>query len=88
MVLNEDTALLQNKLDVLYEWSSAWQLNISTSKCAMQINTLPGCLDLCINNIAFSNVEEFKDLGVVIDDSLKFMSHVNMLLLRLARERV
>jgi ribonucleases P/MRP protein subunit RPP40 len=56
MVLNEDTALLQNKLDVLFEWSSTWQINISTSKCAtMQINTLPGCPDLCINNIALSN---------------------------------
>ena len=78
MVLNEDTALLQNKLDALYEWSSAWQLNISTSKCAtMQINTLPGYPDLCINNIVLSNVKEFKDLGVVIDDGLKFTSHVN-----------
>jgi hypothetical protein len=76
--LNEDTALLQNKLDVLFEWSSAWQLNISTSKCAtMQINTLPGCPDLCLNNIALSNVKEFKDLGVVIDNNLKFTSHVN-----------
>jgi hypothetical protein len=43
----------------------------------MQINTLLGCLDLCINNITLSNVKEFKDLGVVIDDSFKFTSHVN-----------
>ena len=78
MFLNEGTELLQNKLDILYEWSNAWQLNIATSKCAtMQINALSDCPGLCLNNIALSNVKEFKDLGVVIDDGLKFTSHVN-----------
>ena len=43
----------------------------------MQINALSDCPGLCLNNIALSNVKEFKDLGVVIDDSLKFTSHVN-----------
>ena len=78
MFLNEGTVLLQNKLDVLYNWSSTWQLNISTSKCAtMRINALADCSDLYLNNIAISNVKEFKDLGVVVDDNLKFTSHIN-----------
>ena len=46
------------------------------------LRLLTVCVDnqgtgLCINNITLSNVKEFKDLGVVIDDSLKFTSHVN-----------
>ena len=67
MFLNEGTVLLQNKLDVLHKWSNTWQINISTSV---------DCSDLYLNNIAISSVKEFKDLSVVIDENLKFTSHI------------
>ena len=43
----------------------------------MRINASVDCSDLYLNNIAISSVKEFKDLGVVIDENLKFASYIN-----------
>jgi len=78
LCVNDDIKHMQNRLNVLYTWSNTWQLNISTSKCAaMQIHAVTECSNLHLNNIAITKAHEFKDLGVIIDENLKFTSHIN-----------
>ena len=78
MGVNDDIAHIQNSLNVLYTWSNTWQLNISTSKCAtMQIHAVAECSNLRLNSTTITKANEFKDLGVIIDENLKFTSHIN-----------
>ena len=77
-VNDDDIAHIQNSLNVLYTWFNTWQLNISTSKCAtMQIHAVAECSNLRLNSITVTKANEFKDLGVIIDENLKFTSHIN-----------
>src|SRR5664279_51238 len=73
-----DIVYLQSKLDALLAWSKTWQLNISSSKCASMIigdtKTEPV---LYLDNNIIKRVNEYRDLGVIIDNALKFKSHIN-----------
>ena len=68
-----DVLALQGDLDALVRWSSQWQLPFNTDKCK-SFHIGPGnskhaySMDSIV--LAQTNVE--KDLGVQIDDSLKF----------------
>jgi len=69
-----DIQLLQKDIDSLYEWSSNWLLSFSIPKCkAMQVGK---CrfdeYSYLINNQPLPTVCSEKDLGVLIDDELKF----------------
>ena len=75
---NEDASMLQMKLSDLCSWSEQWQLSISTHKCAtMAIGPNARILDLHLNNSAIKQVNAAKDLGVTIDSTLKFTTHIN-----------
>jgi len=76
-----DCKNLQESLDVLYNWSCAWQLSISCKKCSfMDIGKLKNEKDLSFrlgdNNI-ISRQETAKDLGICTDSGLKFSSHIS-----------
>jgi len=43
----------------------------------MQIHAVTECSNLHLNNIAITKAHEFKNLGVIIDENLKFTSHIN-----------
>jgi ribonucleases P/MRP protein subunit RPP40 len=76
--VDDDIVYFQSKLDALFAWSRIWQLNISSSKCASMVigdSKAEPVLYLDINVI--NRVSEYKDLGVIIDNSLKFKSHIN-----------
>jgi hypothetical protein len=78
MQIDEDYTILQQKLDALLAWSNIWQLTISQSKCAaMQIRSLHKPVQLHLDSSAINATTEFEDLGVRIDDNLKFTSHIN-----------
>ena len=71
-----DCKNLQESLDVLYNWSCAWQLSISYKKCSfMVIGKLKNEKDLSFhlgdNNI-ISRQETAKDLGICTDSGLNF----------------
>jgi small nuclear ribonucleoprotein (snRNP)-like protein len=69
---------MQNNLNVLHTWSNTWQLNVSTSKRAtMRIHAVDKCFNLHLNNVTITKTNEFKDLGVIIDENLEFTSHIN-----------
>ena len=73
-----DCPSLQKALDKLYDWSVAHQLPISVRKCSC----------IVLGNVDTSNtvynigkqpidVSEVRDLGIIVDSSLKFTSHIN-----------
>ena len=74
----DDVASFQTKLDALYRWSNEWQLNISSSKCAfMVVRDSNIKTELQLNGKSINKVNEYKDLGVIVDKDLKFTSHIN-----------
>ena len=79
-----DCHSLQNSLDALFEWSCAWQLSISYKKCSFVIfDRSQSKFDesLCFHlggNYIFRK-ESVKDLGICVDNHLRFSSHINQI---------
>ena len=74
----EDATSFQEELDALSKWSKIWQLNISSSKCAiMHVRGSETEPEFYINGCAVRIVNEYKDLGVTVDNKLKFTCHIN-----------
>ena len=78
-----DCASLQKGLDKLglYDWSVAHQLPISVRKCSCIVL---GKVDRSTFNVVYNvgkqpidRVSEVRDLGIIVDSSLKFTSHIN-----------
>ena len=76
--LNDGCVVMQNDVSLLHHRSLSWGLNFSVNKCArihfcrynsMEVNYLIGA-----NQIP--NKDVFRDLGVLVDSSLKFHLHV------------
>jgi len=78
-----DCKNLQESLDVLYNWSCAWQLSITYKKCLfMVIGKLKNEKDLSFNlgnNNIISRQETAKDLGICTDSDLQFSSHISQI---------
>ena len=77
------TTAIQDSLDVISAWSHDWQLSISHAKCSLMF---VGCHDVKpndalatvhIGNHVMQCVDTVKDLGVHVDDNLKFITHIN-----------
>jgi hypothetical protein len=77
--LNEDTSILQRKLDELCTWSDLWQLRISYKKCAVMSVHNSNTVDthMHLGSYVLPSVTEINDLGVLIDNKLSFRSHIN-----------
>ena len=73
----QDSVFLQSGLNKLHDWSVKWQLNVSPSKCmVLQFGSKNKRFVYNINNIVLPNVLEARDLGVLVDGSLKFDKHI------------
>ena len=69
---------LQKDLDNLYQWSQKWQLPFNTSKCkVLHLGHNNPCHQYKMNGQKLQMIEEEKDLGVVIDNELKFHNHTS-----------
>ncbi|XP_065561312.1 uncharacterized protein LOC136027777 [Artemia franciscana] len=72
----EDTSQLQNDLDLLTVWAKSWLLTFNVSKCHVlhfghkNINTT-----YSLYGQLLSPVFEECDLGVIVDNDLKFSTH-------------
>jgi hypothetical protein len=70
--------VLQGKLKLLESWSDMWQLKFSVSKCKhlriSQNSHASYCYTLLGNEL--ESVPECVDLGVTVDDRLRFHSHI------------
>ena len=72
----EDCNSLQLDLDVMSEWSNKWQLPFNELKCKrMHFGKSNPKTSYIINNHILEEVDDERDLGVIIDNSLKFHKH-------------
>jgi len=74
---------LQDKLNKLAEWATMWQLPISYSKCCT-LTITSGRVDrslpqqvYVVDAHSIQSVPRVVDLGVTVDNTLKFSSHIN-----------
>lgn len=68
---------LQTAIDSIVKWSNIWQLTVSPTKCAvLSIGKRITVYDYNINNTIIPRVNNFSDLGVIIDSSLTFEPHI------------
>jgi len=84
-----DCSDLQLKLNELQQWSDKWQLNIfSYKKCSTLFigskRNKPQT-GLVSGDTPVPQVESVKDLGVIIDNCLKFDIHINHIVTRAHR---
>ena len=71
-----DSDCLQEDIDKLTEWSIRWQLPFNESKCkSMHIGYKNEWRKYKMNDHLLEQVTEEKDLGVIIDNELKFHKH-------------
>ena len=69
-----DYLQLQHDIAKLYEWLTTWLLNFNISKYYLLQLTL---LQYCINVSEIAPTESVKDLGIIVDSSLKFHMHTS-----------
>ncbi len=77
----QESISLQNDLDSLSEWSEKWQLKLNANKCKhMHIGRVTELPEYNMNQsgeiIKIQEVEQEKDLWVIIDSKLKFTAHI------------
>ena len=75
-----DITLLQDDLNRLTRWSNQWKLRFNASKCqVLRIGEHRSLCDrptYCLQGIELNNVEEQRDLGVLVDSHLNFEKHI------------
>ena len=73
-----DNASLQDDIISLTAWSENWQLLFNESKCkCLHIGKETTASSYHMNSHLLENVTEEKDLGVIVDNKLKFHMHTS-----------
>ena len=71
-----DTTSLQHDLNNMFDWSQKWQLPFNETKCkCLHLGRANQRNNYTMNDHTLESVTEEKDLGVIIDSSLKFHKH-------------
>ena len=77
ILTKEDASSLQEDIDSLVRWSLNWRLPFNVEKCKiMRIGKDKNPQPYDMNERPLSHKNEQKDLGVVVDNRLKFHTHV------------
>lgn len=73
----EDHDILQHDLDSLVKWSCKWQLRFNEAKCkTLHLGSCNKRLEYKMNTTKLEDTKSEKDLGVYVDEDLKFHDHV------------
>ena len=73
----ENGATLQADLDKLLDWSNKWQMQFNLEKCkVMHFGYNNPCLEHTMGEAKLTVAKSEKDLGVVIDSTLKPAAHI------------
>ena len=76
----EDATKLQNDLQKLEEWSDTWLLRFNAEKCHVltlgKFENIKHAHQYMLCNNELEHLPDEKDLGVTIDDELKFEEHI------------
>ena len=76
LITPADTLILQNDIANLLEWSKTWQLSFNESKCKiLHLGTTNQKQDYYMNGTTLESMEKERDLGIIIDNRLKFHEH-------------
>ena len=75
-----DHSLIQSDLNRLFEWSEKWMMKFNISKCKVMHfgrskNTPANFPKYVMNGVVLDEVQEEKDLGVIITENLKASVH-------------
>jgi len=70
---------LQECIEQLQAWSLQWdmKLNVDKTKVMLFSHHLGDRLSLSLDGVSIEQVTEFKYLGVILDEQLKFDAHVD-----------
>jgi hypothetical protein len=74
-----DCEAMQRTLDNLHRWSENWLLRFNVDKCCVMTFTrklTPNKYPYHIGNAALEKVQSFKDLGVMVEDTLSWDRHI------------
>ena len=85
---HDDCLALQNDLNSLHQWSTEWKMSFNASKCkilTISRSRNPISYDYHLDGVVLEHVGEFRDLGVVFNESLSFKSHITSLVSRCNR---
>ena len=72
-----DRNILQSGLNDLYDWTVKWNLQIAFEKCAFMSIGKSDISFYSLNNTVIPKYSNFRDLGIVFDDNIKFNIHIN-----------
>ncbi|KAF7684982.1 putative RNA-directed DNA polymerase from transposon X-element, partial [Cucumispora dikerogammari] len=73
----KDRLTIQSDLDKLVEWAEKWQMNFNIEKCTiMHVGTKNLNYNYAMGNQDLAEVNQQRDLGVLIDKNLKWKSQV------------
>jgi hypothetical protein len=84
----EDCQLFQRDLDHLGEWCRSNKFDLNTGKCksiSFRRNMRPSEFVYSINGAALERVDEIKDLGVIMDEKMSFLPHIEAIISKLSR---
>lgn len=75
-----DCRALQHDLDMLHAWSLKWQLNFNPQKCQLlRLGKVDITFNYTIGNSRIQECNEAKDLGVLVQKSLKPDLHIHQI---------
>ena len=69
--------LLQDCLSSFTDWADLWQLQIAEHKCCVLSFGNPVLPSYYMNDVQLTNVTEYRDLGVLVDNQCLFRQHVS-----------
>ena len=75
---SDDHTILQNDINTMLDWADKWQLQFYPDKCvSMPINSKTNHNEPYeMHTTELKQVKQEKDIGVIVDDQLKFESHI------------
>ena len=72
-----DEDILLKDLDLLIDWSDKWLLKFNETKCKHLHLGINQAKKYKLGNLEISLTENEKDLGIILDNSLKFQNYIN-----------
>uniref|UniRef100_A0A6A7FQF0 RTJK n=1 Tax=Hirondellea gigas TaxID=1518452 RepID=A0A6A7FQF0_9CRUS len=77
-IKDTDRQSLQNDLHKLMDWADKWQMSFNVDKCTvLHIGCHNRRYDYQMGNNALTEVEQQRDLGIIINQDLKWNKQVN-----------
>lgn len=75
---NQEIGELTQDLKNLEKWADTWQMNFNIDKCAViHLGKNNPNYDYCLYNTTLRSTDMERDLGVLIDKTMKFSEHCN-----------